>query len=316
VRREKSKPKESRTVTIADPRQSRTLSFGPGRFVVIAGPCAVESKEQLLASARAVAASGADLLRGGAFKPRTRPDSFQGLGKAGLELLSLASQETGLPIVTEVLDPRDVELVARHAAVLQVGARNMQNFPLLREVGRSGLPVLLKRGHAATLDELIAASEYVIAEGNERVILCERGVRGFEPSMRYTLDLAAVPMLRQLTGLPVVVDPSHATGRSELVAPLVLASVGAGADGVMVEVHADPAHALCDGPQALVPAEFAALMGELRRWVALTGRQGRFSEGVAGALGGPSGASMGGGKAQALAGAAPNRESAAQARET
>lgn len=269
------KPKSSprRTIAIGDPRLERVLHFGPGRFLVIAGPCAVETRKQLLVTARAVAAAGADLLRGGAFKPRTRPDSFQGLGKQGLELLSEASQETGLPIVTEVLDPRDVELVSRHAALLQVGSRNMQNFALLREVGRSGMPVLVKRGPAATLAEFTAAAEYVLAEGNERIILCERGVRGFEPAVRYTLDLSAVPILQQMTPFPIVVDPSHATGRRDLVHSMALAAVGAGADGLMVEVHPDPKRALSDGPQALRPADFVELMADLRRWVPLTGRR-------------------------------------------
>lgn len=269
----KPKPPARRTIAIAAPRLERVLHFGPGRFLVIAGPCAVESRKQVLATARAVAAAGADLLRGGAFKPRTRPESFQGLGKAGLELLTEASLETGLPIVTEVMDPRDVELVARHAALLQVGSRNMQNFALLREVGRSGLPVLLKRGAAATLAEFTGAAGYLLAEGNERVILCERGVRGFEPTVRYSLDLTAVPILQQSTPFPVVVDPSHATGRRDLVAPMALAAVGAGADGLMIEVHPDPKRALSDGPQALRPADFVALMADLRRWIPLTGRR-------------------------------------------
>lgn len=269
------KPKTAtrRTIAIADPRLERVLHFGPGRFLVIAGPCAVETRKQLLTTARAVAAAGADLLRGGAFKPRTRPDSFQGLGKAGLELLSEASRESGLPIVTEVLDPRDVELVSRHAALLQIGSRNMQNFALLREVGKSGLPVLLKRGPAATIAEFTGAAEYLTAEGNERVILCERGVRGFEPSVRYTLDLSAVPLLQEATPFPVVVDPSHATGRRDLVHRMALAAVGAGADGLMIEVHPDPKRALSDGPQALRPADFVALMADLRRWIPLTGRR-------------------------------------------
>jgi len=269
----KPKPSPRRTIAIADPRLERVLHFGPGRFLMIAGPCAVETRKQLMATARAVAAAGADLLRGGAFKPRTRPDSFQGLGKQGLELLSEASQETGLPIVTEVLDPRDVELVSRHAALLQIGSRNMQNFALLREVGRSGMPVLLKRGPAATLAEFTAAADYVLAEGNERIILCERGVRGFEPTVRYTLDLSAVPILQQTTRFPIVVDPSHATGRRDLVHSMALAAVGAGADGLMVEVHPDPKRALSDGPQALRLPDFVALMADLRRWIPLTGRR-------------------------------------------
>jgi 3-deoxy-7-phosphoheptulonate synthase len=247
--------------------------LGGDGIVVMAGPCAVESREQLLPVARAVAAAGAGMLRGGAFKPRTSPKSFQGLGAAGLELLREAAQATGLPVVTEVLDPRDVDLVAGHAAMLQVGSRNMQNFPLLREVGRRRLPVLLKRGAAATLDELLAAADYVLAEGNERVVLCERGVRGFDSSTRYVLDLAAVPVLRERTDLPVIVDPSHGTGRSSLVAPMARAALAAGADGLLVEVHPAPREALCDGMQALRPPEFEQLMADLKRLAAALGRR-------------------------------------------
>ena len=252
-------------MVITDPARDMVVRFGPGAFVLIAGPCAVESWDQLVTVARAVKAAGADMLRGGAFKPRTSPRSFQGLGKEGLALLADASAETGLPIVTEVLDLRDVEIVSRHAAMLQIGSRNMQNFPLLREVGRSKKPVLLKRGAAATIDEVLAAAEYLTAEGNLDVVLCERGVRGFDPRLRYLLDLAAVPLLQQLAPFPVVVDPSHGTGRAALVAPMALAAQAAGADGVMVEVHPHPEKALCDGPQALLPQEFAALARELRR---------------------------------------------------
>lgn len=215
------------------------------------------------------------MLRGGAFKPRTSPHSFQGLGAEGLVILAEASRATGLPAVTEVLDPRDVELVAAHAAMLQIGSRNMQNFPLLREVGRCGLPVLLKRGASATLDELIAAADYVLEEGNERVVLCERGVRGFDPSTRYVLDLAAIPALRLRTPLPVIVDPSHSTGRRELVAPMALAALAAGADGIIVEVHPDPAHALSDGRQALLPSDFEELASRL---AALAPQFGRVLE--------------------------------------
>jgi 3-deoxy-7-phosphoheptulonate synthase len=256
-----------RTVAIRD-----RVAFGPGRFVIMAGPCAVESRSQVLAAARAVADSGAAMLRGGAFKPRTSPRSFQGLGEAGLRLLAEASGITGLPVVTEVMDPRDVELVAEHAAMLQVGSRNMQNFSLLREVGRARLPVLLKRGAAATLDELIAAADYVLDEGNPNVVLCERGVRSFDPTTRYLLDLAAVAELAFRTPLPVVVDPSHATGRRHLVAPMAKAAVMAGAAGLLVDVHPDPASALCDGPQALLPAEFAVLVEDLRTCLPAVGR--------------------------------------------
>ncbi len=247
--------------------------LGGDHFAVMAGPCAVETREQLLLAAHAVAAAGAGVLRGGAFKPRTSPKSFQGLGEAGLRMLAEASAATGLPVVTEVMDPRDVELVATHAAVLQIGSRNMQNFPLLREVGRQRKPVLLKRGAAATLDELLLAADYVLQEGNEQVILCERGVRAFDPSTRYLLDLAAVPVLRQRTNLPIVVDPSHGTGSASLVAPMAKAAMMAGADGLLIEVHPAPEQALCDGKQALLPAEFAALMQELRRLLPLCGKR-------------------------------------------
>lgn len=254
-------------------RVSDAVRFGPGEFPVMAGPCAVEDAEQTLAAARAVAAAGAVVLRGGAFKPRTSPRSFQGLGAAGLELLAAAAASTGLPIVTEVLDPRDVELVAGCAAILQVGSRNMQNAPLLREVGRSGLPVLLKRGAAATLDEFLGAADYVLDEGNERLILCERGVRSFDKSTRYLLDLAAIPALRDRTPLPIVIDPSHGTGVSRYVPPMAQAALAAGADGLLIEVHPDPERALSDGPQALRPEAFAALMDALRRAAPLHDRQ-------------------------------------------
>lgn len=238
----------------------------------MAGPCAVEHRDQLLTTARAVAAAGAGMLRGGAFKPRTSPRSFQGLGREGLELLADAAAETGLPVVTEVLDPRDVEVVAAHAAMLQVGSRSMQNFPLLREVGRSGHPVLLKRGAAATIDELLGAADYIFEEGNERVVLCERGVRGFDPSTRNLLDLAAVPVLKARTGAPVVVDPSHGTGRPDLVPVMSRAALAAGADGLLIEVHDQPEQALSDGGQAIQPREFAALMQDVERWMPLLGR--------------------------------------------
>lgn len=239
----------------------------------MAGPCAVETRELLLTVADAVAKAGAAVLRGGAFKPRTSPKSFQGLGIEGLQLLAEASARTGLPVVTEVLDPRDVEVVAEHAAILQVGSRNMQNFPLLREVGRQRRPVLLKRGAAATLDELLHAADYILQEGNTHVILCERGVRGFDPATRYVLDLAAVPALKQRSPLPVIVDPSHGTGEASLVPAMARAAAAAGADGLLIEVHAAPELALSDGKQALRPAEFAHLAAELRRLVPLVGRQ-------------------------------------------
>ncbi len=232
--------------------------------VVIAGPCAVESADQVLAAARAVKAAGAHLLRGGAFKPRTGPHSFQGLGFEGLEILAEAAREVGLPVVTEVMRIDQLDRVARVADCLQVGARNMQNFDLLKETGRVGKPVLLKRGMSATLDEFLAAAEYVLLEGNRQVILCERGIRTFERALRNTLDLAVVPYLRGATHLPLIVDPSHALGRRDLVPPVARAAMVVGAAGVMVEVHPDPASALCDGPQSLDPAGFRALMADLR----------------------------------------------------
>ncbi len=240
------------------------LRFGADCFVLAAGPCAVESREQLSAVARAVAAAGANMLRGGAFKPRTSPDSFQGLGIEGLRLLREASEETGLPVVTEVLDPSEVGLVGEYADMLQVGSRSMQNIPLLREVGRLGRPVLLKRGAAATIDELLCAAEYIRREGNEDVVLCERGLRGFDQSTRFLLDLSAVPVLKSRSDLPVMVDPSHATGRAQLVAPMARAAVAAGADDLLIEVHANPEEALSDGAQALRPQEFSDLVTQIR----------------------------------------------------
>ena len=244
------------------------VEIGGGRPVVIAGPCSVESREQILEAARAVKEAGADMLRGGAFKPRTSPYSFQGLGVEGLRLLRLAGDEVGLPVVTEVLDPRMVGVAAEYADVLQVGARNMQNFPLLRELGRAGKPVLLKRGFGSTVDELLAAAEYILAEGNADVVLVERGIRTFETSTRFTLDIAAVPVLKERTHLPVIVDPSHAAGRREYVPALAKAALAAGADGVMVEVHPRPEEALSDSRQQLTPEMFSRLMGELR-WMNL-----------------------------------------------
>jgi 3-deoxy-7-phosphoheptulonate synthase len=251
------------------PQRSRVkvgpVTVGGDEVVVIAGPCAVEGEEGLLAAARAVAAHGARLLRGGAFKPRSSPYSFQGLGERGLELLAQARAETGLPVVTEVLSTEEVDLVARYADMLQVGARNMQNFRLLAALGSQPRPVLLKRGLMATTDELLLAAEYVVAHGNPRVILCERGIRTFETSTRNTLDVAAVPVLRERSHLPVIVDPSHAAGRRELVPPLARAAVAAGADGLIVEVHPDPERAASDGRQSLAPGGFGALMADLAR---------------------------------------------------
>lgn len=253
------------------PRRTVALTpdvrFAPDVFLVIAGPCAVETRAQMLDVALRVAGSGAHALRGGAYKPRTSRHSFQGLGPAGLDILREASLQSGLPFVTEVLDPRDVERVAEVAHLLQVGSRNMQNFALLREVGRQRKPVLLKRGAAATIDEFLKAADYIVGEGNENVVLCERGIRSFDPAVRNTLDLAAVPLLQRLSPFPVVVDPSHGTGKRELVAPMALAALAAGADGVMVEVHPSPQDALCDGPQALTPPDFDELMQHVRRWI-------------------------------------------------
>jgi 3-deoxy-7-phosphoheptulonate synthase len=250
----------------------RGRRIGDGFFGLIAGPCTVETREQTLETARAVAAAGGTLLRGGAFKPRTSPYAFQGLGPKGLEILEEAREETGLPIVTELLDPRDVEEVADVADVIQIGARNMQNFNLLAEVGRVPKPVLLKRAPSATVEELLMAAEYVAKEGNARVVLCERGIKTFERATRFTLDLSAVPVLKRETHLPVVVDPSHAAGRSDLVLPLARAAVAAGADGVMVEVHPQPEDALCDGPQQIRIGDFARFADEVTKVVALMGK--------------------------------------------
>jgi 3-deoxy-7-phosphoheptulonate synthase len=239
-------------------------AIGASECVLIAGPCSVESREQMVAAAQAVRAAGGALLRGGAYKPRTSPYGFQGLGEKGLELLAEAGAAVGLPVITEVLEPSLVDVVSSYADVLQIGSRNMANTPLLRAVGRARRPVLLKRGMASTVDEWLLAAEYVLAEGNEQVILCERGVRGFEPHLRNLLDPAVVPLLRTLTHLPVIVDPSHAAGRRDLVAPAACAAIAAGADGVMIEVHPDPASALTDGPQAVPCDELPALAARLR----------------------------------------------------
>ena len=233
-------------------------------FVVIAGPCSVESEKQILDTAHAVKAAGADMLRGGAFKPRTSPYSFQGLGIQGLKILEKAKKETGLPIVTEVVDPRDVSWVAEFADILQIGTRNMQNFSLLKEVGHSGRPVLLKRGMHSTLEEWLNCAEYILSEGNPDVILCERGIRTFETYTRNTLDLSAVPAIKELSHLPIIIDPTHSTGRISLIASMSMAAVAAGADGMMVEVHHKPREALCDADQALTPEMFANIMRRLR----------------------------------------------------
>jgi 3-deoxy-7-phosphoheptulonate synthase len=249
------------------------VPIGGRAVVVMAGPCAVESREQLLAAATAVRKSGAAILRGGAFKPRTSPYAFQGLKEEGLELLAWVRAQTGLPIVTEVMDTRKVEEVAAHADMLQVGSRHMHSYPLLEEVGKSGMPVLLKRGMSATVDELLFAAEYVLKQGNERVVLCERGIRTFEQSTRNTLDLNAIPMLKRHTHLPVIVDPSHGTGHWWMVPYLSRAAVAVGADGLLVEVHPDPDNALSDGPQSLTPERFDAMMQELRPVATAVGRE-------------------------------------------
>jgi len=256
---------ERSTVRIGDE------AIGPGRFTVIAGPCAVESEEQLLAAARAVKRAGARLLRGGAYKPRSSPYDFQGLGEEGLRLLAAARAETGLPVVTEARGPEHIPKVARYADAIQIGARNMQNFDLLTEAGRTGLPVVLKRGPAATVEEWLKAAEYIASVGNLSIILCERGVRTFEPALRFTQDLAIIPLVRELSHLPVIVDPSHASGRRSIVPAVCKGALAVGADGLLVEVHPDPDTALCDAAQQLHPDQFAALMDQMRRLGAVMG---------------------------------------------
>ena len=246
--------------------------IGGGNFSVIAGPCSVESEAQICAVAEDVKRSGAALLRGGAFKPRTSPYSFQGMGASGLELLVEARAQTGLPIVTEIMDPRMADLFEREVDVVQVGARNMQNFELLKEVGKMSKPILLKRGLSNTYEEWIMSAEYIMSEGNENVILCERGVRTFETYTRNTLDVSAIPAVKQMSHLPIIVDPSHAAGMYWMVGPLAMAAVAAGADGLIIEVHNDPAHAKCDGQQSLTPEKFDHLMGKVSAQVDLVGK--------------------------------------------
>ena len=256
-----------RTVLDIDGRK-----VGGNNFAMIAGPCTVESRDQLMQTAQIVKDAGASLLRGGAYKPRTSPYAFQGLGQEGLRLLAEAKAETGLPIVTELMDISDLDAVLEVADVIQVGARNMQNYPLLAEIGRSGRPALLKRGLSATLDELLMAAEYILKEGNPNVMLCERGIRTFENAYRFTLDLMAVPVLKELTHLPIIVDPSHAAGRRDLVKPLSLAAAAVGADGIIVEVHPNPEEAICDGPQALRAEDFADYARAVEQAAALAGK--------------------------------------------
>jgi len=248
------------------------VAVGGERLVVMAGPCAVEGREQLLEAAQVVKSAGAQMLRGGAFKPRTSPYSFQGLGEEGLRYLAAAREETGLPVVTEVMSPEQVPLVATFADILQIGARNMQNYALLHAVGEAHRPVLLKRGMMSTIEELLMSAEYILSHGNDRVILCERGIRTFEKYTRNTLDINAVPLLKQLSHLPVIVDPSHATGKWELVAAVSRAAVAAGADGLLIEVHPDPSSAVSDGAQSLKPDTFAELMAGIKSVAQAVGR--------------------------------------------
>src|SRR5687767_13241368 len=246
--------------------------IGGEHFALIAGPCTVESRDQTLETARVVKAVGGTMFRGGAYKPRTSPYAFQGLGRAGLRILAEAREETGLPIVTELMDARDLEAVAEVADVIQIGARNMQNYPLLSEAGRSNVPVMIKRGLSSTLEELLMAAEYVLKEGNPNVLLCERGIRTFETAYRFTLDLTAIPVLKELTHLPVIVDPSHAAGRRALVEPLSLAAAAAGADGIIVETHPEPDEAICDGPQQLRSDGFAEYAEKVERAANVAGK--------------------------------------------
>jgi len=255
--------KEKTTVKVGN------VSIGDSQFVVMAGPCSVENREQIIGIAESVKKAGAKILRGGAFKPRTSPYSFQGLEEEGLKYLKEASEETGLYIITEVISIKDIPLVSEYADILQVGARNMQNFVLLKKIGKVNKPVMLKRGMMSTMKELLMSAEYIMSQGNENVILCERGIRTFEEYTRNTLDLSSVPMLNQLSHLPVIVDPSHATGVRSLIIPMSKAAVAAGADGIMVEVHPNPEEAFSDGPQSLLPSEFEVLMEQIRKYLPL-----------------------------------------------
>ena len=251
---------------------NKNVEVGGKEFIVMAGPCSVESEKQIVETAKAVKASGAQVLRGGAFKPRTSPYSFQGLEEDGLKLLALAREETGLPFVTEVMNPRELDLVAKYSDVLQVGARNVQNFSLLKEIGRLKKPILLKRGMMTTIQEFLMSAEYVMSEGNHQVILCERGIRTFETATRNTLDISCIPVLKSETHLPIIIDPSHATGHWQFVNPMSKASVAAGADGLMVEVHIKPEESFSDGAQTLKPSKFDRLMKELRPFIEAAGK--------------------------------------------
>jgi 3-deoxy-7-phosphoheptulonate synthase len=259
--------KEDDTVVKVGP-----LEIGDGRLVVMAGPCSVDTEENVMETARAVKAAGAHMLRGGAFKPRTSPYAFRGHGEKGLKILAAARAETGLPIVTEVVDARDIELVVRHADVLQIGSRNMQNFALLDEVGQAGKPVLLKRGMWATVEQWLLAAEYILSQGNEDVILCERGIVSYETGTRFTFDVSAIPLIKRLSHLPIIGDPSHATGKWYLVEPVATAAVAAGVDGLIIEVHPDPDHALSDGAQSLTPDNFGKLMERVRAIAVAAGK--------------------------------------------
>ncbi|MBI4297309.1 MAG: 3-deoxy-7-phosphoheptulonate synthase [Chloroflexi bacterium] len=252
--------------------QMKDVVIGGPELVVMAGPCAVETEEQVMATAKAVKAAGAHILRGGAYKPRTSPYQFRGLGEAGLRILALARQETGLPIITEVMAPEDVELVSRYTDILQVGARNIQNFPLLDEVGKAHKPVMLKRGMSTTYQEWLLSAEYILAQGNKQVMLCERGIRTFETYTRNTLDVNAIPVIQKLSHLPVIADPSHGTGKWYLVTPAALAAVAAGADGLLIEVHPSPDHALADGAQSLTFENFQALMEKVAQVAQAVGK--------------------------------------------
>ncbi|MBZ0155034.1 MAG: 3-deoxy-7-phosphoheptulonate synthase [Alphaproteobacteria bacterium] len=248
------------------------VRFGGDEVVIIAGPCSVESEDQIIDVARKVKAAGARMLRGGAYKPRTSPYAFKGLGEEGLKLLSLAKEATGLPIVTEVVDPKDIDVVYKYADMFQVGARNIQNFALLTLLGQAQRPVLLKRGLATTIDEFLMAAEYILSENNRDLVLCERGIRTFETSTRNTLDVSCIPVVKAKSHLPIIIDPSHAAGHVQYVPALSKAAVAAGADGLLIEVHPDPENALCDGAQSLNPAQFGALMGELKAVAQAVGR--------------------------------------------
>lgn len=260
------KPEKS-TITI-----DNKVTIGGNTLVIIGGPCSVESEEQILSIAKVIKEAGAHILRGGAFKPRTSPYDFQGLGKEGLKYLALASKETGLPIVTEVMDPREVDLVIQYASIIQIGARNMQNYSLLKEIGNCNKPILLKRGLSATLKDLLMAAEYILASGNKDVILCERGIRTFEEATRNTLDISAVPVINDLSHLPIIVDPSHACGKWKWVTPLSKAAIAVGCDGLIIEVHPNPEEAYSDGEQSLTPKNFINLMNEIRPLAKLLGK--------------------------------------------